>query len=354
MMRVLLVNVDCKWNLALRRLYAYHEKRGDTVDMVNIGFGFYKHTKREIIDGRNYDVVYVSNVFEANAYTVSVYGCDDVRFGGIGSRNPNDKLPLDVENTPPKYFDGEDTAHGYITRGCIRNCYFCKVPKHEGKLAPYRNVADIVGDFKKAIFHDNNILAWGGHYEALSWLVEHDIRYQFNQGLDFRLLNERNLELLSSSRYMGEYTFSVDDVSYISSFEKRLALVKRYINRPWKMKFYVYANANMQPLDTVKRVEWLKQNECLAYVMRDQNIYGSEYDKFYKDVAAWCNQPAFFKKLDFETFLRKRHPNNERRQAESMAIYSGEETMLCESCWQPTLDVFLDNETALCEPCFVG
>ena len=161
-MRVLLVNVDCKWNLALRRLYAYHENNGDTVEMVDVGFGFYRHDKRKIIDGREFDVVYVSNVFEANAYNVDVYGCDNVQFGGIGSRNPLSKLPEAVEATPPKYFDGEDTAHGYITRGCIRNCYFCKVPKYEGKLTPYRNVADVVGEFKKAIFHDNNILAWGG------------------------------------------------------------------------------------------------------------------------------------------------------------------------------------------------
>lgn len=166
MMRVLLVNVDCKWNLALRRLYAYHENKGDIVKMVDVGFGFYKHNKREIVDGRDFDIAYVSNIFESNAYNVEVFGCDDVRYGGIGSRNPDLKLPCEVELTRPKYFDGEDTAHGYITRGCIRNCYFCKVPKHEGKLAPYRNVADVVGNFKKAIFMDNNILAYGGHCEV--------------------------------------------------------------------------------------------------------------------------------------------------------------------------------------------
>lgn len=352
MKNVLLVNVDCKWNLALRRLYAYHETKGDNVKMMDVGFGFYKHNKREVIDGRGFDIAYVSNIFEANAYNVDVYGCEDVRYGGIGSRNPDLKLPCEVELTHPKYFKDEDTAHGYITRGCIRNCYFCKVPKHEGKLAPYRNVADVVGDFKKAIFMDNNILAYEGHYEALAWLIEHGIKCQFNQGLDLRLVNDRNLELLSRLNYMGEYGFALDDVSYMKPFEKKLEQAKRYITKPWKMKFFVYVNANMEPQDTVKRVKWLKEHECLSYIMRDQNVYGSEHERFYNDIAAYCNQPAIFKKMDFETYIKRRHPNNAQRQAVSNAIWNGEEPTICESCWQPTLELFVNDENALCESCY--
>lgn len=348
---ILLVNVDCKWNLALRRLYAYHENKGNTVSMVDVGFGFYKHAKRKIIDGRGFDIAYVSNIFESNSHNVEVYGCSNVQYGGIGSRNPNLKLPDEVEATPPKYFDGEDTAHGYITRGCIRNCYFCKVPKFEGKLTAYRNVAEVVGDFKKAIFHDNNILAWGGCCDSFRWLIEHGIKCQFNQGLDLRLVDERKLDLLSRLNYMGEYGFAVDDVSYIKPFESKLQLAKKYISKPWKMKFFVYVNADMEPRDTVKRIEWLRQNGCLPYIMRDQNVYGSENEQFYTDVAAYCNQPGIFKKMDFETFLRNRHPKNSARQAWSFAIWNGECPTLCESCWQPTLDLFAEDENTLCAGC---
>ena len=85
-MRVLLVNVDCKWNLALRRMYAYYEKQGALVDMVDLGFGFYPHSKREVIDGRNYDLVAVSNIFETNAERVTVHGCENVLRGGSAQR----------------------------------------------------------------------------------------------------------------------------------------------------------------------------------------------------------------------------------------------------------------------------
>ena len=351
-MRVLLVNVDCKWNLALRRMHAYYEAMGAEVKTMDLGFGFYPHSRRATIDGSKYDMVAVSNIFEENAHRVDVINCDDVRYGGIGSRNPSAKLPQEIEDTPPKYYEGEDTAHGYLTRGCIRNCYFCKVPAHEGGLAPYRSVQEVVGDFKKAVFHDNNILAWGGAVDALGWLTEHGIRCRFDQGLDFRLLNEENLVALSRLNYMGEYIFALDDARYIGMFEKRMPMVKRHIQTPWRMKFYVYVNADMDPMETVERVEWLKRHECLPYIMRDRNIYGSEHEKFYTDIASWCNQPGLFKKMDFEEFLRRRNPKNISRQGTSSAIYRGEEPVSCESCWQPTLDLFFDDGNALCNQCY--
>lgn len=351
-MQVLLVNVDCRWNLALRRLYAWHEQRGDKVEMRDLNFGFYQHNKREVIDGRNFDIVYISNIFETNADRVNVVGCADVRRGGVGSKS-NAKLPPEVEATPPKYFDGEDTAHGFITRGCIRNCYFCKVPKHEGKLQAYRSVQEVVGDFKKAIFMDNNFLAWDGANDAMDWLIEHNIRCQFNQGLDLRLVDDENLLRLSRLNYMGEYLFAFDDVRLTKFMDGVMPLVKSYITKPWKIKLYLYVNADkMEPTDTVERIEWCKAHKCLPYVMRDINCYGSEYERFYTDLAAWGNQPGIFKKMDFGEFLKRRHPNNQIRQKESLALWNGETPTVCESCWQPTFDLLMDDENATCGECY--
>lgn len=350
---VLLINVDCRWNLALRRMYAYYEKQGANVEMLDLGFSFYPHNKREIIDGRGYDLVAVSNIFETNADRVDVYGCENVLRGGVGSRSDS-KLPPEIEATQPKYFDGEDTAHGFITRGCIRNCYFCKVPKHEGKLHAYMSVRDVVGNFKKAIFMDNNFLAWDGANDAMDWLIENKIRCQFNQGLDLRLVNDENLSRLAKLNYMGEYLFAFDDVRLTPFMDEVIPLVKKHISKPWKVKLYLYVNAErMDPLDTVRRVEWCKSHECLPYVMRDINCYGSEHEKFYTDVASYGNQPGIFKKMDFDEFLRRRHPSNYARQGVSWALWNGEEPTLCEACWQPTLDLFIDDENTICEECFL-
>ena len=46
--------------------------------------------------------------------------------------------------------------------------------------------------------------------------------------------------------------------------------------------------------------------------MRDITCWSSEYNKFYIDIASYCNQPNFFKKINFRTFLEKRYKNKER------------------------------------------
>lgn len=70
----------------------------------------------------------------------------------------------------------------------------------------------------------------------------------------------------------------------------------------------------------INRVEWCRKNKCLPYVMRDINCWDSEERDFYIDYAAYCNQPSFFKSMDFETFLKKR-TNNQERIRESLKIY---------------------------------
>lgn len=55
--------------------------------------------------------------------------------------------------------------------------------------------------------------------------------------------------------------------------------------------------------------------------MRDANCWDSEYRNFYTDYACYCNQPAFFKKVDFETYLHIRH-KNVNRISETLDIYN--------------------------------
>lgn len=351
--RVLLVNVDCEWNLAIRRMWAYHEKCGCSVEVRNLEYGFYPHNKTCLINGEGYAQVCVSNIFETNAYRVEVINCDHVFYGGVGSRDTAARLPDEIERTPPKYTDDETVAHGFITRGCIRKCYFCKVPKHEGNIRAYRDVNEVVGNFKRAVFMDNNILAWSGANDALQWLVEHGTRCEFNQGLDIRLCNDENLSLLAALNYRGEYTFAFDDVSYMPMIERKFELVRKYLSKPWQCRFYVYVGPQMQPIDTVRRVEWCRDHKVLPYVMRDAAVYrtGSDISEFYTDLAAWCNQPAFFKKLEFDEFLAKRHLKNYARGGRSFEIYSGE-ARACEACWTPTPRLFEDETgNAICAKC---
>ena len=319
-MNVLLVNVDSRWNMAIRKMYSYYLAGGHDVEMIDLHFSGYPHKKTKTIDAAGYDVVRVSNIFDVNADRVTVAGCDDVQFGGIGSRNPHLQLPPEIERTDPFYFPDEDTSYGFITRGCIRNCWFCKVPKYEGKLLAYNTVESIVKR-KKVKFLDNNILAYPGHMDVFRWLLDNpDIKCEFNQGLDFRLVNEENLDALSRLNYMGEYIFAFDDPKYQPLLERKLRLIKQYIPSPWKIKFYIYIHPSMSIGQMIERAEWCRERECLPYIMRDVACWDSENKNFYTDYAAYCNQPSMFKKLTFEEFMGIR-TKNEARRARSIEIY---------------------------------
>lgn len=325
-MKILLINVDSRFNIAIRRMYNYF-KNDNEVTMIDLGFDGYPSNKYKVIDGTGYDRVYVSNIFDVNMHKYHVEGCNDVVIGGIGSINPDLKLPTEIEMTDPFYFDNEDTSYGFITRGCIRNCSFCKVPKYEGKLTFYNRIETII-KHNKVKFFDNNILAYDKHVEVFQYLIERNIRCDFNQGLDFRLVNHQNAKLLSMLNYEGEYIFAFDDPKYQIILEEKLKILKQYIPKDWKLKFYIYHNKDMDISQLIGRVEWCRKNRCLPYVMRDINCWDAEEKKFYIDYAAYCNQPAFFKKMDFETFLNKRHKDKDRI-AESLKIYNKKFSLEC-------------------------
>lgn len=325
-MKILLVNVDSKFNLAIRRMYNYF-KSDNEVDMVDLKFDGYPSKKYKEINGIGYDRVYVSNIFDVNMHKYHVVNCDHVIIGGIGSINPNLKLPTEIENTDPFYFDHEDTSYGFITRGCIWKCGFCKVPKYEGELKFYNTVQSVI-KHKKVKFMDNNILAYSGHMEVFQYLIDYDIRCDFNQGLDFRMINRKNAQLLSQLNYEGEYIFAFDDPKYQNLLEEKLKIIKQYISKDWKLKFYIYHNKNMDISQLISRAEWCRKNKALPYFMRDIDCWESENNNFFIDYAAYCNQPGFFKKMDFETFLNKRHKNIERIN-ESLKIYNDNLELKC-------------------------
>ena len=64
-MKILLVNVDSRWNMAIRRMYNYF-RQDHEVKMMNLGFSGYPHKRTKIIDATGYDRVYVSNIFDIN------------------------------------------------------------------------------------------------------------------------------------------------------------------------------------------------------------------------------------------------------------------------------------------------
>ena len=309
-MNVLLIDADSTIpNIALGKLSSYYKGKGDNVDFMALNIPYYPNRKHTIhyVDTNKYDKVYCSVIFNGS---IDYIRGDNIEFGGTGY-DLGIRLPDYIENLPVDYtlYPNNDTSYGFITRGCIRNCYFCVVPKKEGWIHQVNTVDNIVRH-DKVKFLDNNILAFDGHLAILEELINKNIHCQFNQGLDIRLVNPINSKLLSELNYIGEYFFAFDDWKYLKIINDKLSLLSW--RKDWQVKFFLYVNPAMPVSTIINRINWCKENKCLPYVMRDISCWSSSYNNFYIDLAAYCNQPNIFKKMDFMDFLSRRHTNQDR------------------------------------------
>lgn len=308
-MKIALLDIDSKIpNLALMKLSTYFKTNGDNVDFIKFNYSAYpKKKKKEVFIAKEYDQVWCSIIFTSNKDSVEIKECNNLFFGGTGY-DLKVKLSEEIDKLSPDYsiYPENNLSYGFITRGCIRNCYFCFVPKKEGKIKRYDNIENIV-KHKKVVFMDNNILAYSKHKEIFQEIIDKKLHLTFNQGLDIRLIDEENAYLLSLMNYTGEYIFAFDDISYKTLIEDKYKIVKKYIKKDWKIKFYIYCNPQMEIKEIKDRVEWCADNKALPYIMRDFSCWEDKNKDFYTDIAAWCNQPGIFKNMDFKEFLHRRH-----------------------------------------------
>jgi len=318
-MNVLLIDADSKIpNLALMKLSTYYKGIGANISLVRLNLSYYPTRKRAYyVVPPGYDKIFCSVIF-LESYNYILHD-NNVEFGGTGY-SLSKELPNEIELLEPDYslYGDNDVSYGFISRGCIRNCSFCFVPRKEGTIHQVNSINNIVRH-NKTMFMDNNFLALPNHKELLQELVDKKIKCQFNQGFDIRLIDNENSLLLSKLKYLGNYIFAFDSWSYISLVDKKLELLDW--RKPWQLKFFVYCNPEMTISETINRLNYLRDNCCLPYLMRDISCWESDKKHFYTDLAAWCNQPNLFKKMLFRDFLYKRHPKNKERQQSSYKIY---------------------------------
>lgn len=196
--KVLLIDVDSTIpNLALMKISAYHKSKGDEV-----GFNV-----------NDPDKVYASVIFKKNRHLVDglqfYYPHAEIDIGGSGY-DLKKVLPDEIERMTPDYdlYPECDRYYGFTTRGCIRHCPFCIVPKKEGKFrrlysSPLWALESITGfrqKYDQICFLDNNILAdkeW--FLDLAEHLAQLGKKVDFNQGLDIRLVDKDIAKALANS-----------------------------------------------------------------------------------------------------------------------------------------------------------
>lgn len=285
-MKIGLIDVDSHNfpNIALMKISAYHKAKGDTVEWC--------------FPLDHYDIVYQSKVFD-ETYSPDIDWtpmADKIIKGGTGYGLDN-TLPAEIEHMYPDYSLypelTKDTAYGFLTRGCPRGCKFCIVATKEGRKS-YK-VADL-SEFwrgqKNISLLDPNILACREHPDLLRQLIDSKAHVDFNQGLDIRLTNERNIDLLNHIKVKNihfAWDNPKDDLK--PYFERYKALAK---HKPHGRYGTVYCLTNYGST--------MEENLYRIYTLRDLGYdpYVMIYDKpnaprEIRLLQRWCNNIVIFR-----------------------------------------------------------
>ncbi|KKK46874.1 hypothetical protein LCGC14_3160870 [marine sediment metagenome] len=137
------------------KLSAYHKAKGNSVQLLKLNIPYYTYRKRKFpYIPPEYDKIYCSVVFDGTLDLMqnkrTIFGGENIIFGGTGF-SLNVTLPDNIENLKPDYsiYPDNDISYGFISRGCIRKCYFCKVPEKEGGILTQADVVAL-GEFARA------------------------------------------------------------------------------------------------------------------------------------------------------------------------------------------------------------
>ncbi len=278
-------------NLALMRLSTWHKKRGDEVEWWN-GFTWY-------------DQVYKSKVFTFTPDMDTVITAGEIITGGTGYKDYG-ALPPEVEATPPDYsiYPKWDRAVGFLTRGCVRNCEWCIVPRKEGTIRPAATWEEIRRtDSRKIIFLDNNVLASGHGLEQTDRMGGQPVWVDFNQGLDARLITPETAKLLARLHWIKFIRMSCDTSAMLPVIRQATAYLREAGAAPSRFWSYVLVRDVDEAHGIVTALRDMGVTP-FAQPYRDYN--GSEPTAEQMAFARWVDQKAVFRSCSWEEYKKEK------------------------------------------------
>ena len=277
-------------NYALMKISAWHKEQGDTVEWWNPLL--------------TYDRVYSSKVFTFTPE--NPYLPENTVKGGTGY-GIYDELPQEIDDMFPDYsiYPKVDYAIGFLTRGCIRKCPWCVVPKKEGKIRPYRTWQEIKRpDSRDIVFMDNNVLACPHGIEQMKDMIGKGVRVDFNQGLDARLITPEIAEILSKLKWIRQIRMSCDTDAMLDVVLTAIQRLKDCGVKPYRVFVYLL----VQDVESAERRAIALRDvgaDAFAQPYRDFTNNTEPPDEL-KRFARWVNHKAIFNTVPrFADYTRK-------------------------------------------------
>ena len=300
-------------NLALGKIARWHSMHGDHVEWAK---------PIDLFNREHYDIIYASKVFNFSPdVDYRQYSYDKLIKGGTGY-DIHSQLPTDIDRRQPLYelfpWLPDNTAYGFLTRGCPNKCFWCVVPKKEGYIHPYMDVDEIAIEGRnRLVLMDNNILAAGDYAkEQLKKIIDRGYYIDFNQAMDARLVTEEYAELLGRCKWInGRIRFGCDTTPQIAHCDRAMKMIDA---NGFRGEYFLYTMVggknDLQECYNRIHYWWQRLQDfrhgdhsrrpvyAYAQPYRDPMNPNHVIPKWQKDMAQWCNKRMIFCKCDFKEF----------------------------------------------------
>ena len=305
-------------------------------------------------------VRFINGLLDGPPAVALCLSADDYEFGA------NDLTGTPIEKLVPDYgilddidysYPVHDAYFGYASRGCVRNCSFCGVPKLEGaqrEMPPLANLVEGVakrhGEKKDLVLMDNNITASTRYKEVIAEIRDLGFtpgakltrngnrpvkrRVDFNQGVDARILAKSDMFLREMSKIcISPLRIAFDHIGVRKVYEKSIRMAAD--NQITSLSNYMLYNFMDTPTDLYQRMRlnidlneelgiriWSFPMRYQPVTLKDRSHVGKKWNRYYlrsfqimlqatKGVVS--GSPSFFRRAygenaeEFERLLRLPH-----------------------------------------------
>ena len=258
-----------------------------------------------LLDYEDTDILYISKVFTFTPDYLYLPSKAKIIKGGTGY-DYKTKLPEEIEcitDLDYSLYPNCDYSIIFTTRGCVRKCPFCIVPKKEGLIHDV-NVAALNPNGKYIMLLDNNFFANRTWRENIKILKAFNHPIDFNTGIDLRLLTEEQCKALSELKIKVIHC-AWDNYKDKELILPRLKMLCKYI-KPYKITVYVLVGfENKEIVETdLERVLTLKEFGVNPFAMGYVNFEDPNYTKSKSvvDFCRWVNNKAVFNKTSWSKY----------------------------------------------------
>ena len=274
------------------------------------------------------------------------FGAEDITGIPIEESIPDYSILEHIDYAYPVH----DAYFGYASRGCVRKCHFCGVPKLEGPQKEMPSLSKLVlgvteeyGPKKDLILMDNNVTASSRYKEIIAEIRDlgfphgamltrnnQDIkrRVDFNQGVDARILAKTPMYLKEMSTIcISPLRIAFDHIGVRKVYETSVHMAAE--NGITSLSNYMLYNFMDSPQDLYERMKLnIDLNEKLGIriwsfpmryqpvTLKDRSHVGQRWDRYQlrsfqimlqATRGVVSGNPAFFRRAygqDHDEFLR--------------------------------------------------